>query len=192
MFATIGIPMSIQVNKIIRHALICTKRSLRAFRGSIIHRSAKCAPNDVMHKIMSVACKHSSKTAASISALALAGGIDFAVSLAVELPLLAYNIHKLRKKARFRMISEEEFKRQVLKEVLVGCGVVTDGTAGTIAGQAIIPLPVLGAVAGGLLGGLIGQGCGTVAGNLLGCLIKEKELALPKTLSYSYNSLLEY
>ena len=183
MFATVGIPMSIQVNKIIHHALCCAKRSLKAFRGSIVHRSAKCAPNNVMH--MSMVCKH--------GALAMAGGIDFAVSLAVELPVLIYNIHKLKKKAKFGVISEEEFRRHVLKEVLVGCGVVAGGTAGTIAGQVTIPLPVLGAIVGGLLGGLIGQGSGTLAATLLGrYLIQEKELTLPKTLSYSYNSLLEY
>ena len=130
-------------------------------------------------------CKH--------GALAMAGGIDFAVSLAVELPVLIYNIHKLKKKAKFGVISEEEFRRHVLKEVLVGCGVVAGGTAGTIAGQVTIPLPVLGAIVGGLLGGLIGQGSGTLAATLLGrYLIQEKELTLPKTLSYSYNSLLEY
>ena len=146
-----------------------------------------------------MACKHGGKmagtaarSATSVSALAMAGGIDFAVSLAVELPVLIYNIHKLKKKAKFGMISEE-LKRHVLKEVLVGCGVVAGGTAGTIAGQVTIPLPVLGAIVGGLLGGLIGQGSGTLAATLLGrYLIQEKKLTLPKTLSYSYNSLLEY
>jgi hypothetical protein len=183
MFATIGIPMSIQVNKIIQHALCCAKRSLRAIRGSVVHRSAKCTPNDLMH--MSIAFKH--------GALAMAGGIEFAISLAVELPIVIYNIHKLEKKAKFGVISKEEFKRHVLKEVLVGCGVVAGGTVGTIAGQVTIPLPVLGAVVGGLLGGLIGQGSGTLVAILLGrYLIQEKKLTLPKTLSYSYNSLLEY
>lgn len=183
MFATIGIPMSIQVNKLIHRALCCAKRSLRAFRGSIVHRSAKCTPNNLMH--MSMICKH--------GALAMAGGIDFAVSIAVEFPVLIYNIHKLKKKVKFGVISEEEFKRHVLKEVLVGCGVVAGGTAGTIAGQVAIPVPVLGAILGGVLGGLIGQGSGTVVAELLGrYLIQEKYLTLPKTLSYSYNSFLEY
>ena len=183
MFATIGIPMSIQVDKIIHHALCCTKRSLRAFRGSLVHRGAKCTPNELMH--MSMVCKH--------GALAMAGGIEFAISVAVEVPILMYNIRQLKIKEKFGVISEEEFKRHVLKEVLVGCGVVAGGTAGTIAGQATIPVPVLGAVIGGMLGGLLGQGSGTLLATLLGrYLIQEKKLTLPKILSYSYNSLLEY
>ena len=188
MFATIGIPVSIQVNNIVHHALVCARKSLRVFRGSFFHHGAKCASNEAMGQ----ACSHAGRMAIHVSALAMTGGIEFAISLVVELPVLLYNIYKLNKKAKFRVISEEEFKRRVLKEILIGLGVVAGGTAGTVAGQATIPVPVLGAVVGGILGGLIGQGSGTLAGTLLGRLIKEKKLTLPKTLTYSYKSLLEY
>ena len=127
---------------------------------------------------MGQACSHAGRMAtATISALAMAGGIDFAASLVVELPVLLYNIYKLKKKAKFQVISEDEFKRRVLKEILIGLGVVADGT---VAGQATIPVPVVGAVVGGILGDLIGQGSGALAGTLLGHLIKDKETNLTK------------
>ena len=115
MFATIGIPVSIQVNNIVHHALVCARKSLRAFRSSFFHHGAKCASNEAMGQ----ACSHAGRMAtATVSALAMAGGIDFAISLVVELSVLLYNIYKLKKKAKFQVISEEEFKRRVLKEIL--------------------------------------------------------------------------
>lgn len=89
------------------------------------------------------------------------------------------------------MISEEEYKRSVIKETLMSFSVVAGGTAGTVAGQATIPVPILGAMVGGVLGGLIGQGTGYIAGEITGRLIKEKKLTLPKTLSYKYKVPLE-
>ena len=190
MFATIGIPVSIQVNNIVHCALVCARKSVKAIRGSFFHHGAKCASNEAMGQV----CSHAGRMTIHVSAraLAMAGGIDFAISLVVELPILLYNIYKLNKKAKFRVISEEEFKRRVLKEILIGLGVVAGSTAGIVAGQATIPIPVVGGMVGGILGGLIGQGSGMLAGTLLGCLITEKKLTLPKTLTCSYKSLLEY
>ena len=204
MLATIGIPLSIQVNQVIRHALICARGSLRAFRGSVIHQGAESAPKETTAHFVGHACAQSSvketargmvkseaKSASQASALAMAGGITLAINLAIETPIYIRSIYKLKKKAKFEVISEEEYKRSIIKETLVSFSVVAGGTAGTVAGQATIPVPILGAMVGGLLGGLIGQGAGYVAGEITGRLIKEKKLTLPKTLSYKYKLPLE-
>ena len=199
MLATIGIPLSIQVNQVLRHALVCARGSLRAFRGSVIHHGAECAPKEGTAHLMGQACAHSgvkettrgvvksgAKSVSQASALAMAGGIALAINLAVETPVYIRSIYKLKKKAKFEVISEEEYKRSVIKETLVSFSVVVGGTVGTVAGQATIPVPILGAMVGGLAGGLIGQGSGYLAGEVAGRLIKEKKLTLPKTLSYKY------
>jgi hypothetical protein len=204
MLATIGIPLSIQVNEVIRHALICARGSLRAFRGSVITHGAECAPKESTAHLVGHACAQSSakeptgiavksaaKSASQASALAMAGGIALAINLAVETPIYIRSIYKLKKKAKFEVMSEEEYKRSVIKETLTSFCVVAGGTVGTVAGQATIPVPILGAMVGGLLGGLIGQGTGVVAGEITGRLIKEKKLTLPKTLSYKYKVPLE-
>lgn len=204
MLATIGIPLSIQVNQVIRHALICARGSLRAFRGSVIHQGAESAPKETTAHILGHACVNSSaketargmvksgtKSVSQASALAMAGGITLAINLAVETPIYIRSIYKLKKKAKFEVISEEEYKRSVIKETLMSFSVVAGGTAGTVAGQATIPVPILGAMVGGVLGGLIGQGTGYIAGEITGRLIKEKKLTLPKTLSYKYKVPLE-
>ena len=206
MLATIGIPLSIQVNQVIHHALVFARGSLRSFRGSVIHYGAECAPKETTAHFMGHACGQATKTkqatsgvmqtglksATSASSLALAGGIAFAINLAVETPVFIHSAYKLNKKVNFDVISEEEFKRSVIKETLVSAFIVAGGTAGTVGGQATIPVPILGAMVGGLLGSLIGQGSGYVAGELLSRLIKEKKITLSKTLSYKYKKLLEY
>ena len=204
MLATIGIPLSIQVNQVIHNALICARGSLRAFRGSVIHQGAECAPKETTVHCVSQACANSgvkettrgvvksgAKSASQASALAMSGGIALAINLAVETPIYIRSIYKLKKKAKFEVISEKEYKRSVIKETLVSFSVVAGGTAGTVAGQATIPVPILGAMVGGLLGGLIGQGTGFIAGEVTGRLIKEKKLTLPKTLTYKYKVPLE-
>ena len=204
MLATIGIPLSIQVNEVIRHALICARGSLRAFRGSVIQHGAESAPKETTAHLMGQACvqtgtkestgtvvKSGAKAASQASALAMAGGIALAINLAVETPIYIRSIYILKKKAKFEVMSEEEYKCSVIKETLISFCVVTGGTAGTVAGQATIPVPILGAMVGGMLGGLIGQGTGYIVGEVTGRLIKEKKLTLPKTLSYKYKVPLE-
>ena len=203
MLAIIGVPLSIQVNNVIHHALVCARGSLRAFRGSVFHHGAECAPKETTAHFVGHACGQSgakgtrgvfssgAKSATGASALAMAGGIAFAINLAVEAPIFIRSIYKLKKKAKFEVISEEEFKRSLLRESIVSICVVTGGTVGTVGGQATIPVPILGAMVGGLIGGVVGQGSGYIAGELLGRLIKDKKLTLSKTLSYKYNLPLE-
>ena len=204
MLATIGIPLSIQVNEVIRNALICARGSFRAFRGSVITHGAECAPKETTAHLMGQACtqstmketttgvvKSGAKSVSQASALAMAGGIALAINLAVETPIYIRSIYILKKKAKFEVMSEEEYKRSVIRETLMSFSVVAGGTAGTVAGQATIPVPILGAMVGGLLGGLIGQGTGYIAGEVTGRLMKEKKLTLPKTLTYKYKVPLE-
>ena len=206
MLATIGIPLSIQVNQVVHHALVFARGSLRSFRGSIFHHGAECAPKEASSHLIGQACGQASKakqatsgvvnsgikSATSVSALAMTGGIAFAINLAVETPVFVRSIYKLKKKAKFDVITEEEYKRGVIKESLVSACVVVGGTVGTIGGQATIPVPIVGAMVGGVFGSVLGQGSGYLAGELLGRLIKEKKLTLPKTISYKYKKLLEY
>ena len=50
---------------------------------------------------------------------------------------------------------------------------VIGGTLGAVAGQAGIPIPVLGAVVGGFVGSIAGQACGYAEGKALSCLIRD-------------------
>ena len=52
----------------------------------------------------------------------------------------------------------------MIKISVTSANTVIGGTLGAVAGQAAIPVPVLGAVVGGFVGSIAGQACGYAEG----------------------------
>ena len=116
------------------------------------------------------AVKVGAKAAANGSVLGAVAGISFAVNLLVEGPLLARSIYKLSRQRTFEKISDQEYKRKRDAAIIVTANTVVGGTLGAVAGQAAIPVPVVGAAVGGMIGNLAGYSCGQLEAKLLNLL----------------------
>jgi hypothetical protein len=82
----------------------------------------------------------------------------FAFTLAVDAVITIRALSHARKLRKAGEISEVEFRDIVIRKVRqTGCQLVA-GSTGSMIGQIVIPVPVLGAMIGGFLGGLIGTG----------------------------------
>ncbi|CAB4032704.1 Hypothetical predicted protein [Paramuricea clavata] len=82
----------------------------------------------------------------------------FAFTLAVDAVITIRALSHARKLRNAGEISEVEFRGTVIRKVRqTGCQLVA-GSTGSMIGQIVIPVPVLGAMIGGFLGGLIGTG----------------------------------
>ena len=61
------------------------------------------------------------------------------------------------------------------------------GTLGAVAGQAAIPVPVLGAVVGGFVGSVAGQVFGHLEGKAVGCMVRDPtQVTLPMLHTLEY------
>jgi outer membrane lipoprotein SlyB len=114
----------------------------------------------------------------SATSVGLVSAIALGVNAIIETPLLAYNIYKIHRKRKFNKISQTEMKRQYTVEGCTSAGTVALGIGGAVLGQILIPIPVIGAAAGGLLGTLVGKGAGYLVGNGIGLLITNKDVDL--------------
>ena len=110
------------------------------------------------------------QAAISGTALGIVGGVALAVNTALEGPLLARSVYKLYRKKKFDQLSQHEFDQSVLQEMITSANTVFWAVGGALAGQAAIPVPILGAAVGGAVGGLIGQACGRGEGWVAGKL----------------------
>ena len=120
-----------------------------------------------------VAFEAGSEAAISGTLLGAIGGVAFGVSLLLETPLYIRGAYKLHRKKKFDIISKEEHKREMIKMTFMSVNTVVGGTLGAVAGQAAIPVPVLGAVIGGFVGGIAGQACGYLEGKALSSIIRD-------------------
>ena len=246
--ATIGIPFSIQVEKVILLALQCSKGVVRSCRGSFMGHASNscvshCCPGDVAvqaithtqsilqagvsnptqqlgHVIASKAptlateagANVTSKSAAKASLkttgkaafevgseaaingtiLGVIGGMAFGVNLLLETPFYIRGAYKLSRKKKFDVISKEEYQREMIKITFKSVNTVVGGTLGAVAGQAAIPVPVLGAVVGGFVGGVLGQACGYLEGKAIGYVIRDPtKVTLPILNTPAYLKLEE-
>ena len=121
-----------------------------------------------------------SEAAISGTILGAIGGIAFGVNVLLEAPFYIRGAYKLHRKKKFDMISKEEYQRQLIQISFTSANTVIGGTLGAVAGQAAIPVPVLGAVVGGFVGSLAGQACGYLEGKAVGCMIRDPtQVTLP-------------
>ena len=86
--------------------------------------------------------------------------IGVGITVMVDLALTSHSLYKAKKAKDMGLIDKKEFETKVKKKVCEsGCQFI-GGTTGSVVGQLMIPIPVVGAFVGGLCGSLIGTGIG--------------------------------
>ncbi len=150
--------------------------------------SAKAASKAASKAMTGSVAKTGAKAAASGTVLGTIAGVAFAVNVLIEAPLCVRNLYKLHRRRSFGMITEEEYKRSRDGAVITSVNSVVGGTGGAIVGQAVIPVPVLGAAAGGFIGNLAGQGFGYLEGRLVGKYLHPDRcrITLPEIVKTKY------
>ena len=94
----------------------------------------------------------------------LAGG---AFAVAFEGVLMAYDIGKVQGDLKTGRIDQKGYDKTVGKRVVTGASRVAGSTIGMAAGQALIPVPAVGAAIGGVTGALVGRFLGNLTGNIV-------------------------
>ena len=96
------------------------------------------------------------------------GGVLAAGALPAIVEGMSVNsdLNNLRRDLDEKRIDEKEYHKTVKKRLVTGASNVTGATTGTLIGQALIPVPVVGAVIGGAVGGIAGLYLGNIGGNL--------------------------
>ena len=94
----------------------------------------------------------------------LAGG---ALVVAFEGVSMAYDIGKVRGDLKTGRIDQKGYDKTVGKRVVTGASRVAGATVGMAAGQALIPVPAVGAAIGGVAGALVGRFLGNLTGNIV-------------------------
>ena len=72
--------------------------------------------------------------------------------------------HVILEKGR---IDQKGYDKTVGKRVVTGASRVAGSTVGMAAGQALIPVPAVGAAIGGVTGALVGRFLGNLTGNIV-------------------------
>ena len=114
-----------------------------------------------------------SEAVVSGTILGAIGGIAFGVNVLLEAPFYIRGAYKLHRKKKFDLISKEEYQREMIRISVTSANTVIGGTLGAVAGQAAIPIPVLGAVVGGFVGSIAGQACGYAEGKAITHFIRD-------------------
>ena len=96
------------------------------------------------------------------------GGVLAAGALPAIVEGMSMNndLNNLRRDRDEKRIDGKEYDKTVTKRIVTGAGYITGATAGTLIGQAFIPVPVVGAAVGGVVGGIAGRYFGNIGGNL--------------------------
>ena len=96
------------------------------------------------------------------------GGVLAAGALPAIVEGMSMNndLNNLRRDRDEERIDGKEYDKTVTKRIVTGAGYITGATAGTLIGQAFIPVPVVGAAVGGVVGGIAGRYFGNIGGNL--------------------------
>lgn len=109
--------------------------------------------------VTSTAAESTATVGIETAAMALgqaAAGI--AISVLVDIALTAGSVTRTKLQRDKGLITNSQFKSTVRRELCdSGCQFI-GGTTGTIVGQVLIPVPVVGAMVGGFFGSLIGVG----------------------------------
>ncbi|XP_066928783.1 transcriptional regulator ATRX-like [Clytia hemisphaerica] len=97
------------------------------------------------------------ESAAQVIGNAMAGA---AISAIVDVAVSSATIYVAKRQKDDGRMTEEEFNIKIKKTVCESSLKFVGGTTGSILGQALIPVPVVGAFVGGFCGSLIGAGIG--------------------------------
>lgn len=86
--------------------------------------------------------------------------VGVGITVMIDLALTSHSLYKAKKAKDSGLIDTEQFETKVKKKVCESGFQFIGGTTGSVVGQMIIPIPVVGAFVGGLCGSLIGTGIG--------------------------------
>ena len=108
------------------------------------------------------AAKLISRSGQAIGGVLAAGAIPaFIEGLSVK-----HDLNNLQRDLDEKRIDGKQYDKTVKKRYVTGASNVTGATIGTLAGQALIPVPFVGAAVGAAVGGLGGRLCGNFGANL--------------------------
>ena len=94
-------------------------------------------------------------------------GVGGALAVAFEGVLMAHDIGKVQGDLKTGRIDQKGYDKTVGKRVVTGASRVAVSTFGMAAGQALIPVPAVGAAIGGVVGALVGRFLGNLTGNIV-------------------------
>ena len=122
----------------------------------------------------------------SATSVGLVSAIALGVNTIIECPLLAHNVYKIHRKRKFGTISRTEMIRQNTVECITSGSTVALGIGGAVLGRIIIPVPGVGAAAGGFVGTVAGKGLGYLTGRGIALFITDKEVDLSPVIHYMF------
>ena len=190
MLATIGEAVSIQVDPRIHKLLESRKEDVRPPPSINKVRSASIEAGG--RASVSVAFKVGSRVVLHGTRFGRVVGFGPGLNLLAEAPFFTRRIYKLDRQRKFDQISEEDYKRGVIKQSFTSANTVIGATAGAILGQVAIPIPVLGAAVGGALGTIGGHSIGHLEGWAASKLVRDAKVpTLPVIVATSYSDFPE-
>lgn len=201
MVATLGAPLSIQVDKFIYNALQTTSKAVKSVRVSCLHHGMHLTPESSIHGAChagSHGIKHGIKQGIKAtnlgSLLGPTAGIAFAFNLLIDGSLCVRGIYKLRRKHTFGAISTREYQRSRDTKVITTINSIIGGTLGAVVGQAVIwQVPIAGAAVGGIVGNVAGHTFGNMEAKLH-CSIwypNERDITLPPVTEKDFIDITE-
>lgn len=115
-----------------------------------------------------------------LNSAAIAGVVSLVVNTMLETPMFVRSIYKICRKRKFNKITEVEYKRCIIQELVQCFCIVLTPIVFAAIGQILIPVPFLGGIIGGIVGVVIGQLIGSLFGWLIARVIRpEKAVSLP-------------
>ena len=127
--------------------------------GPEIQSSVKEAIIETATVVTSTAAESTATVGIETAAMALgqaAAGV--AISVLVDIALTAGSVTRAKLQRDKGLITNSQFKSTVRRRLCDSSCQFIGGTTGTIVGQVLIPVPVVGAIVGGFCGSLIGVG----------------------------------
>ena len=187
MLATIGQQTSIHVDPQLHKVLRCRKEDDHRHPST---NTSGLLTMELGIKAANAAFKLGSRVLVNATMLGHIVGFGSGLYILAEAPFFTRKMYKLNRQKKFDQITEEEYKRGVVKQAFTSAGTVMGVSAGAIIGQVLIPVPVVGAAVGGIVGSIGGNRIGSLEGWAAAKLVKDARLpTLPTVVSYEFSSL---
>ena len=138
-------------------------------KGKLAVQSASHTGRVIMRTGITQSMAQNGLTTMALDAGTGVGGIlaERALAVAFEGLSMAFDIGKEYGDLKTRRIDRKGYDKTVGKRVVTGASSVAGSTIGMAAGQALIPVPAVGAAIGCLAGALVGRFLGNLTGNII-------------------------
>jgi len=171
MLATVGLPTSLELDPHLHKVLENRKEDIQRPMSTFKLRSSSV---EIGARVTAkVAFRVGTRVALSTTRVGMFVGYGPGMNLLAEAPIFTRRIYKLGRQRKFNRISEEEYKKGVIKQSFASANTVLGATAGFIVGQLAIPVPLVGGLVGGALGTVTGNGLGHLEGWAASKLVKD-------------------